>query len=66
MDDGGNTGSGGALSASDTATINIVSVNDAPTATIAAASYAATEQISLALEGTGLSIADVDAGGARS
>ena len=58
----GNTGSGGALSASDSATINIVSVNDAPTATIAAPSYAATEQISLTLEGTGLSVADVDAG----
>ena len=30
VDDGGNTGAGGALSASDTATINITAVNDAP------------------------------------
>ena len=62
VDDGGNTGSGGAQSASDTAAINIVSINDPPTATITAPSYAATEQVSLALQGTGLSIADADAG----
>jgi hypothetical protein len=62
VNDGGNTGTGGAQTASDTATINIVSINDAPTATITAPSYAATEQVSLALQGTGLSIADVDAG----
>ncbi len=62
VNDGGNTGSGGAQSGSATATINIAAVNDTPSATIAAASYAATEQTSLALEGTGLSIADLDAG----
>ena len=49
---------------SDTATINIGAVNDAPTATITPATYAATEQTSLTLHGTGLSIADVDAGSA--
>jgi hypothetical protein len=36
-------------------------VNDAPDATIAAASYAATENMTLALHGTGLAVADVDA-----
>src|SRR5207247_2069547 len=35
---------------------------DPPTATITAVSYSATEQVSLDLQGTGLSIADVDAG----
>ena len=60
----GNTGAGGTLTGSDTATINITAVNDAPTATITPATYAATEQVALTLHGTGLSIADVDAGGA--
>ncbi len=39
-----------------------IAVNDAPTATITPASYAATEQVALSLHGTGLSVADVDAG----
>ena len=60
----GNTGTGGTLTGSDTATINITAVNDAPTATITPATYAATEQVALTLHGTGLSIADVDAGAA--
>ena len=60
----GNTGTGGTLTGSDTATINITAVNDAPTATITPATYAATEQVALTLHGTGLSIADIDAGGA--
>ena len=60
----GNTGSGGPLTGSDTATINITAVNDAPTATITPLTYAATEQTTLTLAGTGLSIADVDAGAA--
>ena len=64
VDDGGNTGSGGALTASDTATINIAATNDAPSATITPATYAATEQTTLTLAGSGLSIGDVDAGGA--
>ena len=63
VNDGGNSGSGGAQSGSDSATINITAVNDAPSATITPASYAATEQTSLTLDGTGLSIADADAGG---
>ena len=64
VDDGGNTGSGGALTGSDTATINISAANDAPSATITPATYAATEQTTLTLAGSGLSIGDVDAGGA--
>jgi hypothetical protein len=47
-----------------TATITVNPVNDAPTATITPLTYAATEQTSLTLHGTGLSIADVDASGA--
>jgi hypothetical protein len=65
INDGGNTGAGGPLAANDTATINIAAVNDAPSATIAPASYAATEQVNLTLHGTGLSVGDVDAGGAN-
>jgi VCBS repeat-containing protein len=45
-----------------TATINVTAVNDAPTAAISLASYNATEQTDLKLHGTGLSIADIDAG----
>ena len=44
INDNGNTGTGGALTGSDTATINITAVNDAPVATITPASYSATEQ----------------------
>ena len=62
VNDGGNTGSGGAQSGSDTATINIAAVNDAPTATIVPVSYSATEQTTLTLHGTGMSLADPDAG----
>jgi hypothetical protein len=59
INDNGNTG-GGALSASDTATLNITPVNDAPVATITPASYGATEQTALNLKGTGLAVSDVD------
>ena len=61
VSDNGNTG-GGALLASDTATINIAAVNDGPAAAITPPTYAATEQTSLVLKGTGLSIGDADAG----
>ncbi|WFP52110.1 cadherin domain-containing protein [Methylomonas sp. EFPC3] len=47
-----------------TRSLSVAAVNDAPTATITPASYSATEQTSLTLHGTGLSIADVDAGSA--
>ena len=52
----------GALTASDSATINIAAVNDAPVATITPAAYAATEQVALNLKNNGLSVSDVDAG----
>ena len=48
----------------DTATINITAVNDAPVVTIVPATYSATEQTNLALHGTGISVADADAGAA--
>ena len=54
------TASDGTLSSSDTATINITAVNDAPVSVITAASYTATEQTSLSLVGGGLSVSDVD------
>jgi VCBS repeat-containing protein len=60
--DNGNTGTGGAQSDTDTVAITVSAVNDAPTATITPVSYSATEQVALTLKGTGLSIADVDAG----
>jgi VCBS repeat-containing protein len=59
--DNGNTGGGGDLSSSDTATINITPVNDGPVATIAH-TYGVIEQQNLTIHGTGLSISDVDAG----
>ncbi len=61
VNDNGNTG-GGPLTNSDTATINITAVNDAPVAIITPTNYAATEQTSLNLRNNGLSISDVDAG----
>ena len=45
-----------------TATITSTAINDAPTAAMTAASYSATEQTNLTLSGTGISIADIDAG----
>ena len=45
-------------------TINVTSVNDAPTATIVPTSYTVNEQTTLVLHGTGLSVNDVDAGNA--
>lgn len=50
--------------ANDRVTVNTSSVNNAPTAIIIPTNYSATEQILLTLHGTGLSIADVDAGSA--
>ncbi|WP_230182820.1 DUF4347 domain-containing protein, partial [Aquabacterium sp. CECT 9606] len=42
--------------------VTVTAVNEAPSATITPTSYSATEQVSLTLHGTGLSMADVDAG----
>ncbi len=61
VNDGGNTGSGGALQDSGNVTLQITAQNDAPTIT-APASINVTEDISSVL--TGISFADVDAGGA--
>ncbi|WP_211236856.1 Ig-like domain-containing protein [Chitinimonas koreensis] len=59
IDDGGNTGSGGALTNSTSITLDVTAVNDAPTIT-APASIAVTEDVAAAL--TGISFSDVDAG----
>jgi hypothetical protein len=61
IDDGGNTGSGGNQTDSDTTTLQVTAVNDAPVIT-APGSIGVTEDVSSAL--TGISFADVDAGGA--
>lgn len=53
----------GGLTALDTVAITVNPVNDAPVVTIAPATYSATEQTLLTLQGTGLSISD-DSGGA--
>ncbi|WP_283193223.1 tandem-95 repeat protein [Rhizobium sp. AN80A] len=58
--DGGNTGSGGALTDVDTRTITIDPVNDAPVNTLPAGGWSVNEDTALAL--TGLAISDVDAG----
>jgi hypothetical protein len=57
--DGGNTGTGGALTDSDTININITAVNDAPVSALPA-SYTTNEDTAFKL--SGLSVADVDAG----
>ena len=63
--DNGNTGAGGGGTiALGVVNVDINAVNDAPSAVITPASYGATEQTNLTLHGTGLSVADVDAGGA--
>ncbi len=61
IDDGGNTGAGGAQSDSTTVTLSVTAVNDAPGIS-APASISVTEEIATAL--TGISFADVDAGSA--
>ncbi|TAK87025.1 MAG: tandem-95 repeat protein, partial [Aquabacterium sp.] len=60
VSDLGNTGSGGTLTGTDTATINITPVNDAPTVSITAPSYSVVQAQNLLLHNTGLSIADPD------
>ena len=56
-------GNGGLADA--TVYLTIAPWNDAPAATIAQPTYAATEQTALTLHGTGLSVADPDAGAAN-
>ena len=50
--------------ATDTATITVMSINDAPVATIIPTSYSATEQQTLNLKNSGMSVSDVDSRGA--
>ncbi|RRV15606.1 DUF4347 domain-containing protein [Pseudomonas saudiphocaensis] len=59
INDGGNTGNGGAQSANETITLQVTAVNDAPTIT-APGSIAITEDVAGAL--TGISFTDIDAG----
>src|SRR5258707_157627 len=54
-------GASGDMGVSGVQTIDITAVNDAPVATAPSTHYSATEQTDLALQGTGLSISDVDA-----
>ncbi|MEN2980600.1 DUF4347 domain-containing protein, partial [Tistrella arctica] len=61
VNDDGNTGTGGALTDSDTITLAVTAVNDAPVITAPdSATIAVTEDVASAL--TGISFADVDAG----
>ena len=57
--DGGNSGTGGTLTDTDSININITAVNDAPMNTLPA-SYTINEDTSFTL--SGLSVADIDAG----
>ena len=57
----GNTGSGGALQDVDNIQIDITAVNDTPVVSGPGSAYAATEQVGLAIEGTGFTVSDVDA-----
>jgi VCBS repeat-containing protein len=61
INDGGNTGSGGARTHTQTVDLEIVAVNDAPVATVPA-SISVTEDTATAL--TGITFSDIDAGSA--
>ncbi|MRR56674.1 MAG: DUF4347 domain-containing protein [Deltaproteobacteria bacterium] len=59
IDDGGNAGAGGQMTASDSTTLIVSAVNDAPTVTVPA-TLTAIEDVASVI--TGISFADVDAG----
>ena len=59
IDDGGNTGSGGAKTDSETVALNVTAVNDAPVLTVPG-TISIDEDVTTAL--TGISVADIDAG----
>ena len=59
IDDGGNTGSGGAKTDTETVTLNVTAVNDAPVLTVPG-SITIDEDVTTAI--TGITVADVDAG----
>ncbi len=65
FNDGGNTGTGGPLSDTETVQFGVTPVNDAPVATVPAGPFPATEQQNFNLHGKGLSVSDVDAGNDR-
>ncbi len=62
IDDGGNTGSGGALNAATAITLTVTVVNDAPTLANAIADQAATQGQAFSLTVAANTFADVDAG----
>ena len=62
IDDDGNSGVGGAMSAEVRSAITIQAVNDAPVATAVTAVYRAIEQTNIDLKNTGLAVGDVDGG----
>ena len=64
VNDGGNTGTGGPLTGTNTATIDITAVNDAPVALMTTNPYAATENVALDIKNSGMSVSDADALGA--
>ncbi|MCP3888110.1 MAG: hypothetical protein GY702_04450, partial [Desulfobulbaceae bacterium] len=59
----GNTGSGGAQQDIDNIQIDLTAVNDAPVVSAPGSALAATEQVDLAIEGTGFGVSDVDEAG---
>ena len=60
IDDGGATGTGGAHTGTDTSTINITAVNDAPVAAITPTEYDGPPNVAINLKSNGLSVSDVD------
>lgn len=60
--DGGGTDLGGFDTGSAQLVLDVVAINDAPTATAPLTDYAATEQVALDIKNSGLSVADPDAG----
>jgi hypothetical protein len=60
IDDDGNTGTGGPLTASATSTVDITAVNDAPVALIATNPYHVAPNTVLDLKHSGMSVSDVD------
>ena len=63
VNDQGHTGSGGQLTDTDTVTIQVNAVNDAPIVDAPDAPLTATEQIDLAIHGTGFAVKDADEAG---
>lgn len=63
VNDGGNTGTGGALTATDTVDINVVAVNDAPTLSGPSDTVSVTEDTTIRNTGdNAIQVSDIDAG----